>query len=201
MKKMCLAMVICFVVVPSAFSYTIISDPNVFYSFFEKPKKIIEFTNLKDGTPYDGIPDKFRPNKYYVSEPDCLIIGTGEYDKAGGFEALAVRPGSFSNAWSFMGADPNKEGTYCEAVIWFDHGISTGSYKMMVSVTAGQSQPFVVYTNKGFIGILPDTPHEKTFIFDNFYLIFSFETEFTRVTPLSDSKELSFLAQLETNEL
>jgi len=171
----------------------------VFYSFFEKPKKIIEFTKLKDGTPYDGIPDRFKPNKYYVSELDCLIIGTGEHNEAGGFEALAVRPGSFSNAWSFMRADPNKAGTYCEAVIWFDHGISTGSYKMMVSVTAGKSQPFVVYTNKGFIGILPDTPHETTFIFDNFYLIFSFETEFTKVTPLSDSKEVSFLAQFETN--
>jgi len=199
LKKMYLALVICFIMVPRAFSYTIIADPDVFYSFFEKPQHIIEFTKLKDGTPYDSIPNRFKPNRYYVSEPDCLIIGTGDDNDAGGFEALAVRPGSFSNAWSFMGADPNKKGTYCEAVIWFDHGISTGNYKMTVSTTAGKSQPFVMYTNKGFIGILPDTPHETTFIFDNFYLIFSFETEFKKVTPVSNSKAVSFLAKLKAN--
>jgi hypothetical protein len=67
-----------------------------------------------------------------------------------------------------------------------------------VSTTAGQSKPFAIYTNKGFMGIIPDTPQETLFIFENLHFIFSFETEFSKTAPVSES-EASFLAQIVIN--
>jgi len=198
MKKLALALLMGFLMIPSAFSFTIIKDPKVFYSFFENPKKIFSFIQLKDGTSYDSIPNRFKSNSFNASETDCLISDTGDDNSLDGFKALAVRPNAFSNAWSFMGADPKKPDSFCEAVIWFDQGISTGIYKMTVVATAGESQPFVMYTNKGFIGILPDSPQETLFIFDNPYFVFSFETEFSKPAAVSESDD-KFWAQFEIN--
>jgi hypothetical protein len=177
-----------FQLTPGAFSYTMITDPSVFYSFFEKPKKVIEFRELRDGTSYDHISHRLKPNSFYAAQPNCLIVGTGDDDSTGGLEALAVRPNAFSKNWSFMGADPKKPNTFCEVVIWFDQGISTGNYNMTVATTNGQSQPFVLYTNRGFMGILPGTAAETVFIFDNLHLVFSFETDFSKTTPVSESE-------------
>jgi hypothetical protein len=55
-----------------------------------------------------------------------------------------------------------------------------------------------MYTNKGFMGIIPDTPQEILFIFENLHFIFSFETEFSKTAPVSESKT-SFLALNEIN--
>ncbi|UCF93289.1 MAG: hypothetical protein JSW39_03770 [Desulfobacterales bacterium] len=195
MKKLALALLMGFVLAPSAFAYTMIKDPNVFYSIFEKPKKLIEFTKLKDGTTFDKIPVSYKPHQFYASNPDCLIIGTGDGNGAGGFEAIAVRPNAFSSTWSFKGADPTKPNSFCDAVIWFDQGISAGNYKMTVSAPAGQSQPFVLYTEDGFLGILPDSPQETHFVLDHIHILYSFETEFSKVAPASES-EGSYWAQL-----
>ena len=69
---------------------------------------------------------------------------------------------------------------------------------MAVSTNAERSQPFAMYTNKGFMGIIPDTPQETLFIFENLHFIFSFETEFAKTAPVSESKT-SFLALVEIN--
>jgi hypothetical protein len=162
----------------NSLAYTVITDPHAFYSLFEKPKKTIEFTELKDGTALYSIPAGFRPNTFYGDKPNCLIIGTGDSSLTGGYEELAVRPNAFSNAWSFMVSDPKKPGSFCETVIWFDQGISAGTYKMTVVAATGRSQPFAMLTNKGFIGILPDSPQETLFILDDISFISIFETEF-----------------------
>jgi hypothetical protein len=180
------------VVASNVFAYTAITDPNVFYSFFEKPAKIIDFAELKDGTSYDNITDRVEPDIPEASEPNCINNHTGYLN------ALTVGPSAFSNTWSFQGAEPVQAQSFCDAVLWFDQGISTGDYNLAVSTTAGLSKPFAIYTNKGFMGIIPDSPQETLFIFENLHFIFSFETEFSKTAPVSES-ETSFLAQIEIN--
>lgn len=181
-----------FLLASNAFSFTIITDPDVFYAFFEKPTKTIDFSELKDGTPYHRIHEQLKSNDSLPNEQDCLNTHQGD------FKGLTVLPGAFSKHWSFKGADLKKAYTFCDTVLWFDQGISTGEYHMTVSISAGESQPFAIYTNKGFMGILPDTPRENLFIFENIHLIYSFETDFSKAAPLSDSTT-SFLAQLNLN--
>ena len=192
MKKVTLILLINFVLVSNVFSYTVITDPNVFYVFFEKPAKVIDFTELKDGTSYNNISGRVEPDTFKVSKPDC------KNTRAGDLKALTVGPGAFSNAWSFQGADPVQGHSFCDTILWFDQGISTGDYSMAVSTNAERSQPFAMYTNKGFMGIIPDTPQETLFIFEDLHFIFSFETEFSNTAPVSESK-VSFLAQIEIN--
>jgi hypothetical protein len=48
------------------------------------------------------------------------------------------------------------------------------------------------------MGIIPDTPRETLFIFENLHFIFSFETDFSKTAPVSESKA-SFYAQIEIN--
>ena len=189
MKKGILIIFINFMLASNGFSYTIITDPNVFYAFFEKPARVIDFSELKDGTSYDSIPGKFEPDSHQTAEPNCINKQTEDYN------ALAVWPNAFSNAWSFQGADPMHVHSFCEAILWFDQGISTGDFSLAVSTNTGRSQPFAMYTNQGFMGIIPDTPQETLFIFENLHFIFSFETEFSKAAPVSESKA-SFLAKL-----
>ena len=192
MKKVTLTILMNFAVASNISAYTAITDPNVFYSFFEKPAKIIDFAVLKDGTSYDNITDRVEPDIPEASEPNCIN------KRAGNLNALTVRPSAFSNAWSFQGVEPVLAQSFCNAVLWFDQGISTGDYNFAVSATAGRSKPFAIYTNKGFMGIIPDSPQETMFIFENLHFIFSFETEFSKTAPVSDS-ETSFLAKIEIN--
>ena len=192
MKKVAFIFVMDFLLASSAFSYTIITDPNVFYAFFEKPKEIIDFTKLKDGTSYVSIQEQFRSNASHAYEPDC--INSRQSD----FEALTVFPGAFSDEWSFKGADPQKDYSFCDTILWFDQGISTANYHMTISTNSRRSQPFAIYTNKGFMGILPDTPQETLFVFENLHFIFSFETDFSKTTPVSESRD-SVLAQVKIN--
>ncbi len=192
MKKVTLILLINFVLASNVFSYTVITDPNVFYAFFEKPAKVIDFAELKDGTSYNNISGKFEPDSFKVSEPGCIN------DRAGDFKALTVGPSAFSNTWSFQGADPVQTHSFCDSILWFDQGISTGDNSMAVSANAGPSQPFAMYTNRGFMGIIPDSSQETLFIFENLHFIFSFETEFSKTAPVSESK-ISFLAQIEIN--
>ena len=189
MKKVTLIILINFVLASNVFSYTVITDPNVFYAFFEKPAEVIDFTVLKDGTSYNGIPDGFEPNSPKASETDCIN------SRAGDFKSLTVEPSAFSNAWSFQGAEPVQAHSFCDAILWFDQGISTGDYSMAVSTTTGRSQPFAMYTNQGFMGIIPDTPQETLFIFEDLHFIFSFETEFSKTAPVSESKA-SYMAKI-----
>ena len=192
MKKVAFTILINFAVASNVFAYTAIKEPNVFYSFFEKPAKIIDFAELKDGTSYNNISRSFEPYIPKASEPGCINV------RAGNLNALIVGPSAFSNTWSFQGAEPLQAQSFCDAVLWFDQGISTGGYNLAVSTTAGRSKPFAIYTNKGFMGIIPDTPQETLFIFENLHFIFSFETEFSKTAPVTES-EASFLAQIEIN--
>ena len=189
MKKGTFIILINFMLASNVFAYTVITDPSVFYAFFEKPASVIDFTKLKDGTSYDSIPGKFEPDTFKVAEPDCINNHTEDYN------ALAVWPNAFSTAWSFRGADPVHAHTFCDAILWFDQGISTGDFNMAVSTNARRSQPFAMYTNQGFMGIIPDTPQETLFIFENLHFIFGFETEFSKAAPVSETKA-SFLAKL-----
>jgi hypothetical protein len=191
-KKVTLIILINFALASNVFSYAVITDPNVFYAFFEKPAKVIDFTKLKDGTSYNNIPGRFEPDTFKVSEPDCIN------NHAGDLKALTVWPSAFSNTWSFLGADPVQAHSFGDAILWFDQGISTGDCNMAVSTNTERSQPFAIYTNKGFMGIIPDTPQETLFIFENLHFIFSFETEFSKTAPVSESKT-SILAQIEIN--
>lgn len=189
MKRVTLIILINLVLASNVFSYAVITDPNVFYAFFEKPAIAIDFTELKDGTSYNKISGRFEPGTFKVSEPDCISNHAGDY------KALTVWPSAFSNAWSFKGADPVQANSFCDAILWFDQGISTGDFSMAVSTNAERSQPFVIYTNKGFMGIIPESPQETLFIFENLHFIFSFETDFSKTAPVSESKT-SLLARI-----
>ena len=72
MKNVTLGILINFLLVSNVFSYAVITDPNVFYAFFEKPARVIDFTKLKDGTFYNNIPGRFESDTFKVSEPDCI---------------------------------------------------------------------------------------------------------------------------------
>lgn len=192
MKKVTLALLINFVLASNVFSYSVITDPNVFYAFFEKPAKVIDFTELKDGTSYNNIPGRLEPDTFEVPEPDCIN------NQATDIKALTVWSNAFSKAWSFRGSDPVQADAFHDEILWFDQGITTGDCSMAVSTNAERSQPFAMYTNKGFMGIIPDTPQETLFIFENLHFIFSFETEFAKTAPVSESKT-SFLALMEIN--
>jgi hypothetical protein len=181
MKKVALILLINFVLASNAFAYTVITDPNVFYVFFEKPAKVVDFTELKDGTSYSNIQDRLEPNAAMASDPGCINHRPGD------FKSLTVGPSAFSNAWSFLGADPVQGHSFCDAILWFDQGISTGEYGLAVSTNSERSQPFAMYTNKGFMGIIPDTPQETLFIFEDLHFIFSFESDFSKTIPVSDS--------------
>ena len=192
MKKVTLIILINFVLASNVFSYAVITDPNVFYAFFEKPAKVIDFTELKDGTSYNNIPGRLEPDTIDEAEPDCIN------NQAEDIKALTVWSNAFSNAWSFRGSDPVQAHSLRDAILWFDQGITTGDCSMAISTNAERSQPFAIYTNKGFMGIIPDTPQETLFIFENLHFIFSFETEFSKTAPVSGSKT-SFLALVEIN--
>ncbi len=192
MKKVTLIILMHFALASNVFSYTVITDPDVFYTFFEKPAKVIDFTELKDGSSYNSLPGRFEPGAFETSGSDCINYHAGD------LKALKVGPSAFSNTWSFLGAEPVQAHAFCDAILWFDQGISTGDYSLTVSTNTGRSQPFAMYTNKGFMGIIPDTPQETLFIFENLHFIFSFETEFSKAAPVSESR-VSFMAQIEIN--
>ena len=192
MKKVTLILLINFALASNVFSYSVITDPNVFYAFFEKPAKVIDFTELKDGTAYKSIPGRLEPDTSKGTDPDCIT------NQPEGIKALTVWSNAFSNTWSFRGSDPVHTRSLRDAILWFDQGITTGDCSMAVSTNAERSQPFAMYTNKGFMGIIPDTPQETLFIFENLHFIFSFETEFSKTAPVSESKT-SFLARIEIN--
>ncbi len=191
MKKSILIIFINFVLASNVFSYTVITDPSVFYTFFENPAKVLDFTELKDGTSYTNIQDRSGPDQIKASETDCINHRPEDLN------AMTVGPGAFSNAWSFLGSDPKQTHSFCDSILWFDQGISTGDLSLAVSTNAGRSQPFAMYTNKGFMGIIPDTPEETLFIFENLHFIFSFEAEFSKTAPVSESKA-ELLAHLES---
>ena len=172
--------------VPGVSSYSIITDPDVFYSFFEKPLTTIEFTKLKDGTSYEKIRYRIKPHTFTESQPQCSIIGKGDIHVTGSDNSISVRSDAFSDDWSFSARDLKRPDVSCEAVIWFNQGISAGDSNITVASSTGKSEPFVLYTNKGFMGVVPDNPQETVFIFDNFTAVFSFETEFLRPSTILD---------------
>jgi hypothetical protein len=180
LKKIVLIILISFMMVPGAFSYSIITDSAVFYSFFEKPMTTIEFSKLKDGTSYANIRYKIKPDPLAGSQPRCSFIGKGDIHFTGSNNNISVRSDAFSDDWSFSAMDLKRPQVSCEAVIWFNQGISAGDSKITVATSTGKSEPFVLYTNKGFMGVVPDNPRETVFTFDNFSAVFSFETAFLR---------------------
>jgi len=190
--KLAFALLVGLLPAQSAFSYTIITDSNLFYSFFEKPLKVIEFTTLKDGTSLKNISQGLPLNTSYKAKPDCLVSGRTDDTSLTSLKGIAVHSSAFSDDWSFMVVNPRRPDTFCRAVIWFDQGISSGNFKITVIAASGRSRPFVLYTNKGFLGIVPDRPQETIFIFDDVSVLFSFETDFHKTSSTSDSEESFF---------
>jgi hypothetical protein len=186
LKKLALAILISMLMTPMAYSAIIITDPDVFYSMFDYPDTTIDFLKLKDGTSFSNIPNGYKANTSYLDNPDNLIIHTGESDGVGGFNFIAVRPHAFSDDWSFERAHPTDSKNNREAVVWFGQGITTGSFELIISSTTPQSKPFVIYTEKGFIGIVPSSPLETRFVFDGFHIIYSLETGFSQVDSVPE---------------
>jgi len=180
LKKLAIIFLISFMMVPQGFSYSIITDSAVFYSFFEKPMTTIEFSELKDGTSYATVRYRIQPGPPAESEPRCTIIGNGDIHFTGSHNNISVRSDAFSDDWSFSAMDLKQPQVSCEAILWFNQGISAGDSVIAVVSSTGKSEPFVLYTNKGFMGVVPDNPRETVFIFDNFSAVFSFETSFLR---------------------
>lgn len=183
-------------IVPRAFSFSIITDPDLFYSLFEKPLSTIEFTKLKNGTSYEKIKFGKNPNAFIVSNTECAIFGKGSIYYAGVENRISVRSDAFSDHWSFSTTDRDRPEITCNAVMWFSQGISAGASQITVASTTGKSEPFALYTNKGFMGVVPDNPAETRFVFDDFSAVFSFETNFLRPSTTLNSTR-SLIAHLE----
>jgi hypothetical protein len=126
----------------------------------------------------------------------CKKIGDIHF--AGSNNSISVRSDAFSDDWSFSARDLKRPEVSCEAVIWFNQGISAGVSKITVAKSTGKSEPFVLYTNKGFMGVVPDNHQETLFIFDNFSAIFSFETKFSRSSTILNTSA-SLIAQFDVN--
>jgi len=191
LQKIILILLIGLSTAPRVYSYSIITEPDVFYSFFSSPMTTIEFGQLKDGTSYENIRYRIKPDTFKTAEPQCSIVGRGDLHFTGSDNSIPVRSDAFSDDWSFSAVDIKSPEVSCEAVIWFNQGISAGVAKMSVAAANGKSEPFALYTNKGFIGVVPDNPRETVFTFDNFSAVFSFETRFSRPpTQLSTTDSL-----------
>lgn len=195
MKKLIIILAISFLIIPKAFSYSIIRDSDLFYSFFDKPLTTIDFTALKDGTPYEKIQYRIKSEALVVSEPQCTIFGKSEIQLSGAGNSISVNSDAFSNEWLFSARDLITPEVSCETVLWFNQGISAGDSKITITSSTGKSEPFVLYTNKGFIGVVPDNPQETEFIFDNFSAVFSFESNFLKPSTTLNSNR-SLIAQL-----
>ena len=161
--------------------YIVGQDPDLFYSIYRKPDTVIDFLKLKDGISFTNIPESYTPKTTYLDKPDNLIVYTGERDGAGNFKFIAVRSHAFSDNWSFKGVHPNNSKNFREQVIWYDRGITTGSFEIIITSTSHTSQPFVIYTEKGFIGVIPSSPQETRFILQDIHIISSFETGFSMI--------------------
>ena len=68
MKKSAIVLILCLLLTPSVSAYTIIVDQNLFFTFFEKPKTTIEFTELRDGTTFGSISVDFKSRKFYENQ-------------------------------------------------------------------------------------------------------------------------------------
>ena len=198
MKQLAFILIASFMTVSRVFSYSIINDPELFYSFFEKPMTTIEFSKLKDGTAYENIRFRIVPDAFAGPQPQCTIVGNGDLHFTETHHSIAVRSDAFSDDWSFSAMDLQRPDISCDAVIWFNQGISAGDSVIAVSSSTGKSEPFVLYTNKGFMGVVPDNPRETVFIFDNFSAVFSFETNFLRPTTTLNTTG-SMIAQFEVD--
>jgi hypothetical protein len=183
LKKLILALLLSVLIAPLAHSAVVITDPDVFYSMFDYPDTTIDFLKLKDGTAFNNLPDHYKANTTYLNDPENLIVHTGKSNGNGGFHYIAVRPHAFSDEWSFERAHPTDLKNNRAAVVWFGQGITTGSFEMIVSSTTPQSKPFVIHTEKGFMGIVPSSPQETRFVFDDCHVIYSLETGFLRLDP------------------
>ena len=195
MKKLTIILALSFLIIPEAFSYSIIREPDLFYSFFEKPMTTIDFRALKDGTPYEKIQYRIKSEALVVSEPQCTIFGKSDINLTGAGKRISVKSDAFSNEWLFSARDLFHPEVSCETVLWFNQGISAGDSKITITSSTGKSEPFVLYTNKGFIGVVPDNPQETEFIFDNFSAVFSFESNFIKPSTTLNSNR-SLIAQL-----
>ncbi len=151
----------------------------------------IDFTALKDGTPYEKIQYRIKSDAAVVSESQCTFFYQSDIHLTGSANRISVKPDAFSNEWLFSARDLIKPEVSCEAVLWFNQGISAGDSIITITSSTGRSEPFVLYTNKGFIGVVPDTPQETEFIFDSFSAVFSFESNFLRpATTLNSDRAL-----------
>ncbi len=191
MRKLISALLMLILHAQSAGSYSIITDSNLFYSFFTQPHKIIEFNQLKDGTSFAQVHNSLGQNITYLANLDCLGPRKGDH----GTKRTTVQPNAFSDEWSFLVAISDRSKDFCRAVMWFDQGISSGSNQIVVIAASGKSKPFVLYTNKGFLGVVPDNSKETVFIFDGFSAIFGFETEFIEAATVHDS-DRSYVAKI-----
>ena len=194
LRRLILALMLVLLSAPGGFSYTII-DVNLFYAFYEKPNKVIDFTEFKDGSTITEISGEFQLNLMYQAKPDCLASGPSGQTSPEALDTIALQSDAFSDDWSFKAVSEKKPDAYCEAVLWFDQGISPGKFKLAVTATSGRSKPFVLYTNKGFLGVVPDSPSETVFIFDNISAVFLFETDFPNTSSESDQED-EILAEL-----
>lgn len=199
MARLILALLMVLLPAQGAFSYTII-DVDLFYAFFEKPNKVIDFAEFKDGTPVIKTSEGYQLNTAYKAKPDCLVSGKYDEGSFAGLEETAIQPDAFSDDWSFMIVNPKKPDTFCEAVLWFDQGISSGTLGLAVIAASGHSKPFVLYTNKGGLGIVPDGPDESVFIFDNVSIVFVLETGFFNSSSVSDQED-DFMAKLNQRQI
>ncbi len=191
MRKLISALLLLLLHAQCAWSYSIITDSNLFYSFFTQPHKIIEFNQLKDGTSFAQVHNSLEQNITHLANLDCLGPRKGDH----GIKKTTVQPNAFSDEWSFLVAISDRSKDFCRAVMWFDQGISSGSNQIVVIAASGKSKPFVLYTNKGFLGVVPDNSKETVFIFDGFSAIFGFETEFIEATTVHDS-DRSYVAKI-----
>ena len=143
MKSLALALLIFILSAPTASSYTLITDPELFYSQYQSPRTVIEFTELKDGTAIENLLAGYKPQTFLVSNSTgtCLMPPDKKPDDDSP-ASLAVSSQAFSDDWSFHGADPGTPGLFCELITWFVQGITCGQYQKALYGHLLRKQPY-----------------------------------------------------------
>ncbi len=164
-----LSLLLILLIAPNCFAYTIINDPDVFYTMYENPDTTIDFTKLKNGISFDAVPDTWSE----------LILATGSYN-------YVVREYSFSDDWWFRHV-------YSQTVIntsvsWKNGSIS--NYNM--GIYAFNPQPFTLTTSNGFIGIIPDDMQDSHYVLGDID-IYNLEAGFTTITSTPVPEPATFM--------
>jgi hypothetical protein len=180
MLKRLASAAILFLFAHSAGAYQVISDRAIFYSMFEKPASVLDFTALKDGTVFrtDG----------YLNSP--LITTTG-----GSPFSASVREEGWADGL-LIGSSYQGCGCAWSATNWFGDYIAPAGFTYYNNIyvnTGRQSMPIAVETSSGFLGYVPDNISDSYYLLPYQVSVTSLSYGFSPVTSVPEPSSAALL--------